>query len=375
MSVHQLPDGRWVVQYKAEGKLKREYFGHGVEAEKQARERNSALPLRGWQQRTPEPGGVWFSDLAQAYLEAMAANLQEDSRRNLVGKLNSVILPQLGKLRAIQVTPERIDKYVTTRLAAGRTLKDGSVRFPKRTTIHRKLTDISAILNWAVSRRYITHNPIAKYKKPRRDDAVIQPPTLSEISALMAVAPAQLVRALCLSYYTGIRPGRSELLRRKWSDVDWTAKSIFVESARKGGLRTRQVSIHPDLLGALKAWFKVDKRLPTLPETIIHYDGHAIGSLKTSSATAKRKAKITRRLRPYDLRHAFATQALRRSADLKSVSEILGHSRTDTTIRVYQHGSADMQRLAVNKLPSVTLGNCSKDAQHNKPKKLNIIDG
>ena len=28
MSVHQLPDGRWVVQYKAEGKLKREYFGH-----------------------------------------------------------------------------------------------------------------------------------------------------------------------------------------------------------------------------------------------------------------------------------------------------------------------------------------------------------
>ena len=57
MSVHQLPDGRWVVQYKAEGKLKREYFGHGPEAEKLARERNDALPLRSWKRRTPEPGG------------------------------------------------------------------------------------------------------------------------------------------------------------------------------------------------------------------------------------------------------------------------------------------------------------------------------
>jgi len=128
MSVHQLPDGRWCVQYKADGKLKREYFGRGPEAEKQARERNTALPLRSWKRRTPEPGGVWFADLAQAYLDAMAANLQEDSRRNLIWKLNAVILPQLGKMRVIQMTPDRIDQYVKTRLAAGRELKDGSVR-------------------------------------------------------------------------------------------------------------------------------------------------------------------------------------------------------------------------------------------------------
>jgi integrase len=221
MSVHQLPDGRWCVQYKSDGRLKREYFGRGPESERQARQRNTGLPLRSWQRRTPEPGGVWFADLAQAYLDAMAANLQEDSRRNLVWKLNSVIIPQIGKRRAIQITPEVIDQYVKTRLATGRTLKDKSVRYPKRTTIHRELSDISAILNWAVERRYITHNPISKYRKPKRDDEVIQPPTQAEISALLAVAPSWLVRALCLSYYTGIRPGRAELLRRKWADVNW----------------------------------------------------------------------------------------------------------------------------------------------------------
>ena len=368
MSVHQLPDGRWCVQYKADGKLKREYFGRGPEAEKQARERNAALPLRSWNRRTPEPGGVWFSDLAQAYLDAMAANLQEDSRRNLVWKLNSIIIPQIGKRRAIQITPDVIDQYVKTRLAAGRTLKDKSIRYPKRTTIHRELSDISAILNWAVERRYITHNPIAKYRKPKRDDEVIQPPTQDEIAALMAVAPSWLVRALCLSYYTGIRPGRAELLKRKWADVNWTANTIWVESARKGGLRTRQIALHPDLHSLLKTWQDQDKSLKAMPETIIHYKGKPIGTVKHSWATAKRKAKIIRRLRPYDLRHAFATHALRESADLKAVSELLGHSRPDTTIRIYQHGSVDMQRQAVNKLPSVILGNGSKDAHDNKPK-------
>jgi integrase len=367
MSVHQLPDGRWFTQYKVDGKFKREYFGHGPEAEKQARERNAALPLRSWKRRTPEPGGVWFSDLAQAYLDAMAANLQEDSRRNLVWKLNSVMLPMLGKKRAIQITPEVIDQYVKTRLATGRELQNGTVRYPKRTTIHRELSDISAILNWAVERRYITHNPVAKYKKPKRDDEVIQPPTHSEISALMAAAPPWLVRALCLSYYTGVRPGRAELLRRKWADVDWTAKTIWVESAKKGGLKTRQISLHPDLHRLLKAWLKEDeslkkeKNLPALPETIIHYKGKPVGTLKRSWATAKRSAKITRRLRPYDMRHAFATSALGQSADLKAVSELLGHSRPDTTIRVYQHGSMKMQRAAVNKLPSVILHNAAKD--------------
>ena len=368
MSVHQLKDGRWFVQYKKDGKLKREYFGRGPEAEKNARKRNGALPLRQWKRRTPEPGGVWFSELAQAYLDGMAANLQEDSRKNLVWKLNSVILPTLGKLRAIQITPDKMDQYVKTRLDTPRKLKDGTLKYPKRTTIHRELSDISAILNWAVERRYITHNPISKYRKPKRDDEVIQPPTQAEIQAIMAEAPPQLSRALCLSYYTGIRPGRAELLKRKWSDVDWKAKTIWVESAKKGGLKTRRISLHPDLHKLLKEWFEDDKSLPSLPDTIVHYKGQPVGTLKRSWKTAKKNAKITRRLRLYDFRHAFATHALSRSADLKAVSELLGHSRPDTTVRIYQHGSVRMQQEAIKKLPSVILSNNKKNDQCKQPK-------
>lgn len=53
----------------------------------------------------------------------------------------------------------------------------------------------------------------------------------------------------------------------------------------------------------------------------------------------------------YDVRHAFATSALASGADMKAVSEILGHSRPDTTMRVYQHVDAIQHKAAIDRLP------------------------
>ncbi len=62
---------------------------------------------------------------------------------------------------------------------------------------------------------------------------------------------------------------------------------------------------------------------------------------------------MTRRLRPYDFRHAFASRILGGHADLKSTSELLGHSRPDTTIRVYQHTINDLHKDAIDRLPTI----------------------
>jgi len=59
-----------------------------------------------------------------------------------------------------------------------------------------------------------------------------------------------------------------------------------------------------------------------------------VGSLKTSWKSTLRRAKINRRLRLYDLRH-FAITSMIRQGDLKTVSQIAGHSREGTMFRVY----------------------------------------
>ena len=85
----------------------------------------------------------------------------------------------------------------------------------------------------------------------------------------------------------------------------------------------------------------------------ISLTGSPAASMKTAWATAKRLAGIKRRLRPYDLRHAFATPLLDKGADLKSVSEMLGHKSIETTLKVYQHTSKELHRLSIDKLPNL----------------------
>lgn len=336
MSVHQRSDGRWYVVWKKDGRAKTKHFGRGLESEKLARQFNKSLGLRSWIRRTPIEGSVKFASLVNEYMVVKENQFSKESMDNFFWKMAGVILPELGNLPALKITDSQLDKYVSKRL-----------RSVKATTVHRELSDIQAVLNWASQRRYIAFNPVAGYSKPRRDDCVIPPPSQHELNSIMRHASNHLLRAMCLSYYTGLRPGRSELFNLTWDNVNFTDNTILVESAKKGGPRSRIIPLHPDLKQLMWLWIFDDVKY------IVHYRGRPVSSVKKAWATAKRKAGITRRLRLYDLRHAFATYALRAGSDLRSTSEILGHSRIDTTVRVYQHTSWKSLQGVINRLPGL----------------------
>ncbi len=345
MSVHQTTNGRWFVRY-SKGKIAedpertREYFGGGPEAELQARERNHELGLG---KKAPDTSPL-FIDLAKAYMAAKGPAMAPASRIPLVSKMENVVLPRLGQLRAAQITPAILDKYTTSRL-----------KNVKRTTVHRDLSDIRAILRWSVKRRYIAANPMEGFELPRRDDAVITPPTVAEVQAILRAAAPHLYRAIILSYYTGLRPGEVELLRLSWEQVDIAGGHIVIISADKGGLKKRSVPIQEEyLLKLLDKWLQEDKQAGKKnSDPVVTYKGLPVQSLKSAWSAAKRRAKITRRVRMYDLRHSFATKLLDNGADLKHVSVLLGHRSVQQTVDTYQHFSQRLSEEAVGKLPSI----------------------
>lgn len=220
------------------------------------------------------------------------------------------------------------------------------------TSVHRELSIIRAVLRWAVSRRLIAHNPMEGYPMPTRDDAVLQPPTSAELAAIHAAAAPHLQRAILLAAYTGMRPGSSELLGLRWQAVDLINGTIFVESAKKGGMRARVVPIAAPLAEALQQWLRADREAGTM-DFVVHYHGRRVARIKTAWRAALVRAGITRRIRPYDLRHLAASAMLDAGADLKSVSEILGHSSPDLTLRTYQHTSTALRRDAIARIGSL----------------------
>ena len=53
------------------------------------------------------------------------------------------------------------------------------------------------------------------------------------------------------------------------------------------------------------------------------------------------------------IRHTFATRALELHVDIKTVSEILGHSNVAITMNVYVHSLMEQKKIAIEKFNSM----------------------
>ena len=85
---------------------------------------------------------------------------------------------------------------------------------------------------------------------------------------------------------------------------------------------------------------------------IIHFRGKPVGSIKRAWGAALKNAGITRRMRPYDLRHAFATEAIAAGIDVGTVAQLMGHD-PKMLLDHYQHVADKQKRAAVEALPSI----------------------
>ncbi|MBR5997969.1 MAG: tyrosine-type recombinase/integrase, partial [Deltaproteobacteria bacterium] len=74
---------------------------------------------------------------------------------------------------------------------------------------------------------------------------------------------------------------------------------------------------------------------------------------QTAWENTLKRAGITRRIRPYDLRHFFATQMIAAGVDLGTVAHLMGHTGTTMLLQHYQHVLSKQKKAAVEALPDV----------------------
>ena len=98
----------------------------------------------------------------------------------------------------------------------------------------------------------------------------------------------------------------------------------------------------------MREWWKADKEKDDL--AIVHYYGKTVKNIHRAWWGALKRAGIERRLRLYDLRHAFVTRAIESGADLKALSEVVG-SDPKTLMKHYQHVTTAGHRAAVELVP------------------------
>lgn len=352
MAVKQLSDGRWATYYQLDGKKKWEYFGRGEIARLKAEKRDEQI--REERGKIKPALAITVSQLLSEYHSKH--RVESSTADTDFYRIDRVLIPALGHHYAETLSSDQIDTYVKDRLDAGRAMD----------TVKRELGILKSAFNWGESRQpsLIVRNPVAKYRikvgKQSRPTAKINPIPVDDFKRLLRHAPDHLMRAMYLQWYGGQRPGK-EVLGIQWIDVDFERREILVHSAHKGASEERYVPIPDGLMEMMESWKNQDQKailgttidIQTLP--VVHYKFKSIASLKTTWKHTKEKAGITRKLRLYDFRHAWFSNALRYGADLKSTSEIGGHSRADTTMIFYQHTVREQHHEVVRKIPSVAV--------------------
>ncbi|QDR79628.1 tyrosine-type recombinase/integrase [Sporomusa termitida] len=169
-----------------------------------------------------------------------------------------------------------------------------------------------------------------------------------------------------LCFYTGIRLG--ELCALKWENIDFEAKTVsivktvsrtknFAENGNKTILitgtpksqnSTRKIPI-PDFLLSLTCKLKNAAKA----------ESNYILSGSDTSIDPRTYQRLFKRIlvsagvkdrKFHAIRHTFATRALEAGVDIKTLSEILGHSSVIITLKVYAHSLMEQKIAAINKL-------------------------
>jgi site-specific recombinase XerD len=211
-------------------------------------------------------------------------------------------------------------------------------------------------LEKAVEEGLITRNPSIGCKLPPKKNGEMKVLTQNEIVRLLNQAYDEgYYEMFLLELTTGMR--RGEILGLKWRDLNLetgelnikrqlTTKGISVPKT-KSSIRT--VLLPPDMLDLLREMKKTAKYDWIFPSPVKE------GEPRNPTAITKRFRLMLERahckhVRFHDLRHTFATMALENGMDVKTLSAMIGHVSSETTLNIYSHVTDTMRAQAAVKI-------------------------
>jgi len=239
-------------------------------------------------------------------------------------------------------------------------------RGQSRASAARKLAAVRTFLRYLRREALITDDPGAAVATPKREIRIPTHLTEAEMVDLLAMPAVddplgRRDRAILeLFYASGLR--LSELAGLDVGDINLSGRMVRVLG--KGG-RERVVPFNKSAAAALRAYLpdreafiagrppasarraasvarpRPRSRDPHVEPLFVNYRGTRLSGRSIDRLVRRYVALCAERtgVSPHALRHSFATHLLQRGADLRSIQELLGHSRLSTTQR-YTHVNA-----------------------------------
>lgn len=289
-----------------------------------------------------------FGELSELWLESIVHNVRESTYSNYSMKLEKHIIPYFGAIHYEKLTVKNFNDFIADKLSSG--LSAGYVadicRVIKSITkfAHKKLgyADKAELLS------------LPKYEKKERKMLTAVQQNLLTNYLTDNISPSNL--GVSISAVTGMRIG--ELCALKWSDIDLEKRIITVSRTMqriknidgktatkivitppKSKTSAREIPVPDVLYSHLKA-MQCDDSCYVLTGKKIFAEPR---TMQYRFKSVLKKAGVPQ-VNFHALRHMFATKCVDVGVDVKTLSEILGHSSVELTLNRYVHSSMDRKR-------------------------------
>jgi integrase len=327
-----------------------------------------------------EPSTVTVGEWLERWLAGpLKRTVSESTYQDYEYRSHTYLIPAIGDVKLKDLTAEHLDMLYED-LSSGEASPSGKPL--SATTVGHVHATIRVALQRAVKKRVVPYNVARDAEPPKATRR--EYPTLSKgqlVAFFKAAAETEdRFEALFIVWtLAGPRPG--ELLGLRWSDLrlpeapgepgelilrrSWSAsrKGAYMRETTKTG-KGRPVYLLPEAVAALKAhrlrylnekmryreiWNAAWQKDPRYEDLV--FPSTAGTPMSHNNLNRRHLKPLLERagvppMRPYDLRHTFATLWLESGESVKILQEILGHSRITLTLDTYAHVTPHMQREA-----------------------------
>ena len=364
-NIHRRKDGRWearfIERYTEEGKAcyKSIYARSYTEVKEK---------VKSYQKQELKPKPVTsktVDEVCHEWLESISIRIKQSTYALYYARITKHIIPYFKNINVSKINNDMVNRFIREKSEKGRLDNKGGLS-PK--TINDLVSLLNQILLYAQKKVYISgYVPdLIKPKQEQKELTVLTKNEQKELIRYLQQDTDKIKLGVLISLYTGIRLG--ELCALKWSDIDIpngtlkidktiqrikntdkyaTTKTKVIIDKPKSSKSVRTVPI-PSFLHE-KLWNQRNRywvNAYVLSGTYMYvepriYQKHFKRVLKEANI---------KEVNYHALRHTYATRAIESGIDVKTLSEILGHSNVKFTLERYVHSSIELKKESVERL-------------------------
>lgn len=341
------PEGRFVVSVERNGKRRRKTCDDLQQAKYWAENVNLLFP-----RPIEKPQKLTVSGLIDRYPPTKNIANATRSDRYLKKALGNLELSQLNREVAKRYLHDRVRQnaqYAVTKRKDGKKITTYKDKKPPRKVGPKMANDdirrLHALLQQAVEEDIIPKNPLRKWKPLDEPPPRIRWLSTEEEERLKSVCSEEFWRLNQIAFLSGMR--QTEQFSCKRGQILWEADLINIPKTKTN--EPRQIPMSDTLRAAIEAQFAIrddsGEPLPWLCPNESRTNRLSQKTLYAKFNRALKKAGIENYVW-HDHRHTFCSRLAMAGESLKTIKELAGHKRSETTER-YAHLSAKHLREAV----------------------------